>query len=97
MKLSDLIMEDIENIHIKANGKVPNTKDKVNIDIDFTKMNYPQIEFHQWEQDTIGGKRVTRKKVVISFEDYDMNFETDKKQNNILSCLWEGQRSKRGE
>lgn len=94
MKLSDLVMEDIENIHIKANGKVPNTKtkDKVNIDIDFTKMNYPQIEFHQWEQGTIGGKRVTRKKVVISFEDYDMNFETDKKQNNILSCLWEGQR-----
>lgn len=97
MKLSDLIMEDIENIHIRANCKAPNIKDKVDIDIDFTKMNCPQIEFHQWEQNTIYGKNVTRKKVVISFEDYDMNFEVNKKQNNILFCLWEGQKTKKGE
>ena len=91
VKLSDIILENIENIHIDAIGKFLGETENINIDIDFSNLKNPQIEIKSWEErNPITRNLETKRSVSITFNDYEMDFNIgDSKKKNILSCLWE--------
>ena len=90
LKLSDIILDNLENIHIDAVGKEIGKTDDIRVAINFSKLKNPVISFEYWEErNVITGKFEPKKKVNITFKDYEMDFslqDTDKV--NILSCLW---------
>lgn len=99
ISLSDIVLESINSLHIKAVGSVacenPSCEYKnVNVDIDFSKMKHPMLNIDVWHERTVTGEIVTKKKVTITFEDYDLDFTLDKERDNILSCLWKASRNK---
>lgn len=98
--LKDIVLEDMNSLHIKAVGSVacknPSYEYKnVNVNIDFLNMKNPMLNIDVWYKETITGETVTKKKVTITFEDYDLNFSLDKERDNILTCLWKASRNKK--
>lgn len=95
LKLSDIILDNLENIHIDAVGKEIGKTEDVRVVIDFSKLKNPEIHFECWEErNTITGKLETKKKVNIIFNDYDLNFNLkDPDKVNILSCLWKASKN----
>ena len=91
IKLSDIILENIKNIHIDAIGKIFGEIENINVDIDFSNLKNPLIEIKTWEErNPITGNLETKRSVGITFNDYEMDFNIgDSKKKNILSCLWE--------
>lgn len=97
--LKDIVLENMNNIHIKATGKVtcenPSCEYKnINVNMDFSNMKHPMLDIDVWNERTITGEMVTKKKVTITFEDYDLDFSLNKDRDNILSCLWKASRNK---
>ena len=90
LKLSDIILDNLENIHIDAVGKEIGKTEDIRVAINFSKLKNPEINLEYWEErNTITGKLETKKKVSITFNDYDLNFSLkDPDEINILSCLW---------
>ena len=95
LKLSDIILDNLENIHIDAIGKEIGKTDDIRVAINFSKLKNPEINLEFWEErNAITGKLETKKKVNITFNDYDLNFSlNDTDKVNILSCLWKASKN----
>lgn len=98
ISLSDIVLENMNSLHIEAVGSVACKKSfceykNVNVDIDFSKIKHPMLDIDVWHERTVTGEIVTKKKVTITFEDYDLDFSLDKDRNNILNCLWKASRN----
>lgn len=91
VNLSDIILDDLENIHIDAKGTIFGELRSINIGIDILDLNNAMIEINCWnERNPITGKIDIRKKATISFTDYEMSYKLqDESKTNILKCLWE--------
>ena len=95
LKLSDIILDNLENIHIDAVGKEIGKTEDIRVAINFSKLKNPEINLEYWEErNAITGKLETKKKVNIIFNDYDLNFSlNDTDKVNILSCLWKASKN----
>ena len=95
LKLSDIILDNLENIHIDAVGKEIGKTEDIRVAINFSKLKNPEINLECWEEhNAITGKLETKKKVSITFNDYDLNFNLkDSDKVNILSCLWKASKN----
>ena len=95
LELSDIILDNLENIHIDAVGKEIGKTEDVRVAINFSKLKNPEINLEYWEErNAITSKLETKKKVNITFNDYDLNFSlNDTDKVNILSCLWKASKN----
>ena len=93
--MSDIILNNLENIHINAKGSIKNKSESVNIGIDISNLNDAEIEINCWdEKNPITGKIEHKKKATISFTDYEMNYKLqDENKINILECLWKANKN----
>lgn len=91
INLSDIILDNLENIHIDAKGTVLGEPKSINIGIDISNLNNAKIEITCWDEwNSITGKIEHKKKATISFTDYEMSYKLqDESKTNILKCLWE--------
>ena len=91
VNLSDIILDNLENIHIDAKGTILGELVSINIGIDISDLNNAMIEINCWdERNPITGKIEHKKKATISFTDYEMSYKLqDESKTNILKCLWE--------
>lgn len=91
VNLSDIILDDLENIHIDAKGTILGELGSINIGIDISDLNNAMIEINCWnKRNPITGKIEHKKKATISFTDYEMSYKLqDESKTNILKCLWE--------
>lgn len=89
--MSDIILDNLENIHIDAKGTVLGEPKSINIGIDISNLNDAKIEITCWDEwNSITGKIEHKKKATISFTDYEMSYKLqDESKTNILKCLWE--------
>ena len=92
--MSDIILDNLEKIHIDANGTILGEPGSVNIGIDISDLNNAEIEITCWdEKNPITGKIEHKKKATISFTDYEMSYKLqDESKTNILKCLWEARK-----
>lgn len=90
INLSDIILDNLENIHIDARGTILGKPKSINIGIDISDLNNAEMEITCWdERNPITGKMECKKKATISFTDYEMDYKIqDKNKTNILECLW---------
>ena len=90
INLSDIILDNLENIHINAKGSIKGKSESVNIGIDISDLNNAEIEISCWdERNPITGKMERKKKAIISFTDYEMSYKLqNESKTNILECLW---------
>ena len=51
------------------------------------------LDIDVWHERTITGEISTKKKLTITFEDYDLDFSLNKDRDNILTCLWKASRN----
>ena len=95
LKLSDIILDNLENIHIDAVGKEIGKNEDIRVAINFSKLKNPEINFECWEErNPITNKFETKKKVSITFNDYDLNFSLkDPDEVTIFSCLWKASKN----
>lgn len=99
ISLSDIVLENMNSLHIEAVGSVACKNSSceyknINVDIDFLKIKHPMLDIDVWHERTIIGEIITKKKVTITFEDYDLDFSLNKDRDNILTCLWKASRNK---
>lgn len=91
INLSNIILDNLENIHIDAKGTTVLGEPKsINIGIDISNLNDAEMEITCWdERNPITGKMERKKKATISFTDYEMSYKLqDESKTNILECLW---------
>lgn len=93
-----LYFENMNSLYIEAVGSVACKNSSceyknVNVDIDFSKIKHPMLDIDVWYEKTITGEIITKKKVTITFEDYDLDFSLNKDRDNILTCLWKASRN----
>lgn len=95
INLSDIILDNLENIHIDAKGTVLGEPKSINIGIDISDLNNAEMEITCWdERNPTTGKMERKKKATISFTDYEMNYKLqDETKTNILECLWKTRKS----
>lgn len=98
ISLSDIVLENMNSLHIEAVGSVACKNSSceyknVNVDIDFSKIKHPMLDIDVWHERTITGEIITKKKVTITFEDYDLDFSLNKDRDNILTCLLKASRN----
>ena len=95
INLSDIILDKLENMHIDAKGTIKDKSESINIGIDISNLNNAKIEITCWDEwNSITGKIEHKKKVTISFTDYEMDYKfQDKNKTNILECLWEASKT----
>lgn len=94
INLSDIVLDNLENIHIDAKGTVLGEPKSINIGIDISNLNDAKIEITCWDEwNSITGKIKHKKKATISFTDYEMSYKLqDESKTNILKCLWEARK-----
>lgn len=79
VNLSDIILDDLKNIHIDATGTFIDTGESINIEIDISDIKNARIEtVNSDKRNPITGKIVNKKEGTISFEDHKMKIQISK-------------------